>query len=274
MANLKASIDFGLVHIPVELIVAEDRSERVSFHLLDSRDESRIRFKRVNENTGEEVEWEDIVKGYEIEDEKYIVFTDEELNALESESNKSLLIDAFIEKDEIPPEMFEMPYYVVPTKGGERAYAILQQVLEKTGKFAVVQAVLRTKEQLGTLYGRDGAILYAVLRYPDELKPASGVVPSSLSKLKVSPKEVAVAEKLLEQMTSKFNPSQYKDDYISKLRTAIRQKSGKGKRKLAPTKEKKTSTKTIDIMELLQKSLKKQGNTSRQGRSKRHRAAA
>lgn len=256
MANLKASIDFGLVHIPVEIATAEDREEHVSFHMLDSRDESRIRLKRVNEDTGKEVEWDDIVKGYEVQKGKYVTFTDEELKALEAESNKSLAIDAFIEKEEIAPQMFETPYFIIPGKGGEKGYSVLLQVLEKSEKYAVVQAVLRSREQLGVLYASDGAMMFGVLRYPAELKKASEVLPASVSKVKVTPREVSMAEKLLEQMTAKFTPSRYKDDYLSKLQAAIKRKSGK--KRLAPSqsKEKSTPPRTIDIMQLLEKSLK------------------
>ena len=281
MANLKASIDFGLVHIPVEIITAEDRQENISFHMLDSRDDSRIRLKRVNENTGKEVEWDDIVKGYEIQKGKYVTFTEAELKALETESNKSLSIDAFIEKEEITPEMFEMPYFVIPAKGGEKGYAILLQVLEKTEKYAVVQAVLRTREQLGVLYASSGAMMLGVLRYPSELKKAADVVPASARRAKVTAKEISMAEQLLGQMSMKFKPSAYKDNYQSKLKAAIKRKSSKGKLTAAPSKEKAPSTRVIDIMDLLERSLngakgkkkKKPAATKKSGGMKKRKAA-
>lgn len=271
MANLKASIDFGLVHIPVEIVTAENRGDHISFHMLDSRDNSRIRQKRVNENTGKEVEWDDIIKGFEVSKGKYVTFTEEELNALESESNKSLSIDAFIEKDEITPEMYETPYYVVPAKGGEKGWVILRKVLQKADKYAVVQSVLRSRQQLGVLYARDDTMMYGILRYPEELKKPSEVVPSGVSKINVSAKEVQMAEKLLEQMSATFKPTDYKDDYIRKVNAAIKQKTSRGKAKQAPeVKEKSTTSRTIDIMELLEKSLKR---STRKSASKGRRAA-
>jgi len=265
MANLKASIDFGLVHIPVEIVTAEDRQEQVAFHLLDSRDESRIRQKRVNEETGKEVEWEDIVKGYEVEKGKYVIFTEEEIKDLQAESNKSLAIDVVVDKDEIDPGLFETPYYVKPAKGGEKGYSILEKVLAKTKKYAVIQAVLRTKEHLGVLYSKDGAIMLGILRYPDELKKPTEVV--SGKTVKVTDKEVRMAEKLIEQMSDKFNPSQYKDSYSSKLHAAIKQKIGKKKFKKIAQKDKKPAKKDVDIMSLLENSLKnhsrKPGKTRR-----------
>ncbi len=275
MANLKASIDFGLVHIPVEIVSAQDRGKHISFHMLDSRDNSRIRQKRINENTGKEVEWEDIIKGFEVSEGKYVTFTDEEIDALESESNKSLAIDAFIEKDEIIPEMFENPYYVIPAKGGEKGWVILRDVLQKTDKYAVVQSVLRTREKLGVLYARDNAMVYEILRYPDELKKPSEVLPASVSKVKVSQKEVQMAEKLLDQMSSQFKPTKYKDNFITKLRAAIKQKTTRGKAKQSPqTKEPSPTPKSIDIMDLLEKSLKsaKKSSTKKTGNKRRQAA--
>ncbi len=275
MANLKASIDFGLVHIPVEIVTAEDRTEHISFHMLDSRDNARIRQKRVNEDTGKEVEWEDIVKGYEVSKGRYAVFTEEEIKALETESNKSLEIDAFIDKDEIVPEMFETPYYVLPAKGGEKGWAILREVLQRSDKYAVVQSVLRTREQLGVLYARDNAMRYGILRYPEELKKPSDVVPAALTKIKVTPKEVSMAERLLNEMSSKFRPAAYKDDYVKKLKDAIKRKTSKGKVKAIPApKEKNASSKSMDIMELLERSLSGAKQTSKKKPVTKKRQAA
>lgn len=257
MAKLKASIDFGLVHIPVEMVNAEDSQDHISFHMFDSKDESRIRLKRVNENTGKEVEWEDIIKGYEVEKDKYVFFTEEELDELEEESNRSLEIDVFIDKSEIPPEMFETPYYIVPTKGAEKGYAILQKVLESTGKYAVVQAVLRNREKLGVIYADDGGLVLGLLRYPEEIKKISEVIPVSATRVKVSDKEVAMAEKLVQQMSGKFKPSAYKDDYADKIHAAVKRKmKSKGGKKVLEKKPKTASKKTIDIMDLLASSIK------------------
>lgn len=262
MAKIRASIDFGLVHIPVELVNAEDRADQVSFHMLDSRDNSRIRFKRVNENTGKEVEWEDIVKGYEVDQDQYVIFTDDELKELEAESNKSLSIDAFVSKEEIAPSMFESPYYLVPGDGGEKGYAILEKVLEKTERYAVVQAVLRNKEQLGVIYAHEGMLMLDLVRYPHELKKPSDVMPSSLNRVKVSAKEVAMAERLMEEMSGKFKPSAYKDDYFNKVQQAIKIKTKTRKAYKATKSGAKKVKKTVDIVDLLAKSLKQEPRKS------------
>lgn len=271
MAKLKASIDFGLVHIPVEMVSAEDRSNAISFHMFDSKDKSRIRLKRVNENTGKEVEWEDIVKGYEVEKDEYVFFTNEELNELQEEANRSLAIDLFVDKSEVPEELFETPYYIVPAKGGEKAYAILQKVLESTEKYGLVQAVIRTRQKLGVIYAADGGLVLELLRYPEEIKEITEVIPEAVTDVKVTQKEISMAEKLVEQMSGEFKPEKYKDDYASKVEAAVERKlKGKGPRRISSRPSGKIK-KTVDIMELLAGSLKsaKKAGTAQQRKSKR-----
>lgn len=259
MANLKASINFGLVHIPVEIITAEDRSESVSFHLLDSKDNSRIRFKRVNENSGREVEWDDIVKGFEVSDGEYVVFTDEELKELAADTNRSLEIDAFVDKTQVPTTLFETPYYLAPLRGGEKGYAILAKALEKSEKLAVIQAVLRNKEQLAVIYSQDGGLILEILRYPNELKDAA----APESQPRITEREIAMADKLIKSMTKAFKPDKYRDDYIAKVKAAVAQKR-KGKRTKRPmTAKKNVSKKIVDIAELLEASLASNKKSSR-----------
>ena len=257
MAALKGSIDFGLVHIPVEIITAEDRSDHVSFHMFDSKDKSRIRLKRVNENTGKEVDWDEIIKGYEVDKDKYVFFTEEELDALEEESNRSLAIDVFVDKSEIPPQLFETPYYIVPGKGGEKGYAILTEVLQSTEKYAVVQVTIRTREKIGAIYAQDGGLILGILRYPQELKDMSEVLPVAVNRVKTSKKEVEMAEKLMEQMSGRFNPASYKDEYVKKIQSAVKSKLKNKRAKLVASKAKRKDSKTVDIMDLLSSSLKK-----------------
>lgn len=255
MANLKASINFGLVHIPVEIVTAEDPKESVSFNLLDSKDNARIRYKRVNENTGKEVEWEDIVKGYEVEKDEYVTFTDEELKELAVESNKSIEIEGFVDRHEIPPSYFETPYYLIPGKGGEKGYAVLEKVLAKAKKFAVVQAVLRNKEHLGVVYPEENALVLGLIRYENELKKVEDVVPSSTAKVKITDKEISMAERLMKEMSGPFKPRQFKDRYAEKVHEAVEEKMKGGKPKKSKKKDKAPS-KSVDIMDLLSRSLK------------------
>jgi DNA end-binding protein Ku len=271
MAKLHASIDFGLVHIPVEIVSAEERSEHVSFHMFDSKDKSRIRLKRVNENTGKEVEWEDIIKGYEIEKDKYVFFTKEELEELEEESNRSLAIDVFVDKDEIDPTLFENPYYLLPVKGSEKSYAILEKVLSESNKYAVIQAVLRGREQLGIIYAGRGGLVLEMLRYPDEVKDVSDVVPANAMKVKIAEKEISMANQLLKQMSGKFKPSAYSDHYADKLQNAIKNKSRSKVSVRSLSKTSKENKKTMDLMDLLAKSIK---SGSKKESSKKRKAAA
>lgn len=270
MANLKASISFGLVNIPVEIVTAEDPKEEVSFHLIDSRDNSRVRYKRVNENTGKEVEWEDIVKGVEVSKDEYVTFSADELQELITERNKGIQIESVIRKEEISPALYETPYYLVPGKGGEKAYALLQRALAKSDRYAVVQAVLRNnKEHLGVLMPEHNALVLGLLRYPEELKKIDDIVPASLDKVKVTEKELAMADRLLKDLAGKFKPAQYKDSFAENVDEAVKQKM-KGTKKRSPRRaEKAASGKGVDIMDLLSKSLKER---ERAPRAKKRRA--
>lgn len=256
MAHLKASINFGLVNIPVDIINAEDAQDAVHFHMLDSKDNSRIRFKRINENTGKEVEWEDIHKGYEVSKGKFITFTDDELEKLESDANQGLEIETFVMREEIPLVLFEAPYFLSPRDGAEKSYALLHRALVKTEKCAVVQAVLRSKEHLAVIFAEAEALIMCRLRYANEVKKTSEVLPSSINKVKLSEKEVAVAQRLVSEMEGTFEPQKYKDHYALKVKEAIRRKTKSGKVKSSKQQpEKKSSSKVTDIMELLNRSI-------------------
>ena len=260
MAALKASINFGLVSIPVELLTAEDKHREHSFHMLDSKDNGRIRYKRVNENTGREVDWDDIVKGIEVKEGKYIIFTEEDLKDLQSEANRNLEIDRFIEKSSVSPLIFETPYYLAPTKGGEKAYTLLERALNKSEKYGIVQAVLRGKQQLGLIFSQDGVLVFETIRYADELKEPQQVV--SFSKVKVSDKEISMAERLISEMTDTFDLTRYKDTYEEKLQEAINRKlKNKAIKTGSPSKE-KVPRKSIDIMALLKNSIEAKGKKS------------
>lgn len=265
MANLKASISFGLVSIPVEITSAESPHQDTSFHLLDSKDNARVRYKRVNENTGREVEWEDIVKGIEVEEGKYVIFTEEDLKDLQAESNKNLEIDMFVDQDVISPVLFESPYVLIPSKGGEKAYALLRAALQKAKKYAIVQAVLRNREQLGVIFAEGHALYFDIIRYADELKDVTHLIPAESGKQKATEREVAMALRLIQDMSGTFKPQSYRDSYAEKLQAAIDGKQRK-KRSTPAKAAPKTKQKSVDIAELLKQSLK--GKVAAPGRAK------
>ncbi len=153
--------------------------------------------------------------------------------------------------------MFEVPYFLVPAKGGEKGYVVLAKALQKSGKFAVVQAVLRTKEQLGVIYAKGEGLLLDFMRYPAELKESTDIIDTSVKKVKVTEREIEMAERLLQEMSEKFDPKKYKDNYISKVQAAIDKKIGSKKTSKVPLKKKTEVTRTIDIVDLLAQSLKK-----------------
>jgi DNA end-binding protein Ku len=255
------AISFGLLHIPVQLMAGE-RKVDLHFHLVDSRDNSRVRYERVSEESGEEVPWKDIVKAFEYEKGNYVVLNDEDFRNAAPESNESVDIEAFVEPDEIGPEYFERPYFLVPPKKAEKGYVLLRETLKKLNKVAVARVVIRTRESLALVRPRDDALQMILLRYPQELVSADDYhFPASSAKsYRISDKEFAMARQLVESMSDRFKPAQYKDDFREKLSRAIRQRLKKKgatiSRKVEPeAAATESSDKVVDFMALLQKSI-------------------
>lgn len=244
------AIGFGLVNIPIKLYSATD-SSTLDLDMLDSKDLSNIRFKRVNENTGKEVAWENIVKGYKLED-KYIVLEDKDFKAARPEKTKTLAIFQFVKEAEIDPALFETPYFLEPQKNGEAAYKLLLKALIKTKMAGIGSFVLREKEILCMIRPYQGNILMVNrMRYPEELR--------TYEELKIpkgnAPKtnELKMAEALITSLANTFDPAEYKDTYHADLLKIIKQKA-KGK-KIKITKEEETKGKATDLMAMLKASL-------------------
>lgn len=243
------SIGFGLVNIPVKLYSATQGSE-LNLEMLDKKDESNIKYIRVNEQTGKEVEWDNIVKGYKVDD-RYVILEDEDFKKANAEKTKSIDISDFVDEKEIDPVYFEMPYYVVPDKSGGRAYALLHAALLKTSKAGVATFVMRNKEGLAILRANKEAILLNRIRFEEEIRdPAELEIPKSATP---KPAELKMAISLIDQLTGKFDISKYKDTYTEALMKVINAKA-KGK-KLAQPKMKVVHNKTKDLMEQLKASL-------------------
>src|SRR5215469_4572087 len=183
----KGAISFGLVNIPIRLYSATER-ESVSFNMLHKTDLSRIHFKRVSDSTGKEVPYDEIVKGYEVEDGQYVVLTDEELKEAAPEKSSTIDIQEFVDENEISSLYFEKPYYLEPDKGAAKAYALLREALEKSGKVGVAQFVLRNRESLCVLKPLDGGLVLNAMRFQSELRPMSEL--SLPSKEKLVPSEI------------------------------------------------------------------------------------
>lgn len=246
------AIGFGLVNIPIKLYSATE-SSTLDLDMLDSKDLSNIRFKRINEKTGKEVVWENIVKGYKIED-KYIVIDDNDFAAVSPEKSKILSISQFIKQDEIDPAFFETPYFLEPQKNGEAAYQLLLKALVKTKTAGVGSFILREREILCLVRPYDSKVLMVNrMRYPEELRGYTDLkIPAGNAP---KPDELKMAETLIKSLTSNFDPLQYKDTYNADLLKIIKQKAKGKKVKLTLTKE--PEGKTTDLMTMLKASLEK-----------------
>lgn len=244
------AIGFGLVNIPVKLYSATETST-LDLDMLDKSDLSNIRFKRVNEKTGKEVKWENIVKGYKLDD-NYIVLDEEDFEAASPEKSKIFSIEQFVEEAEIESVYFQTPYFLEPQKNGENAYVLLVEALKKTKKVGVGTFVLRTKEVLGIVKPYRDLLIVNTIRFPEELREYEEL---AIPDKKVKPGELKMAVSLIEQNTEKFDSEQYKDTYSADLLKIIKQKAKGKKPKIAKAEE--TSDKTIDLMAKLKASLEK-----------------
>jgi DNA end-binding protein Ku len=257
----KGSIDFGLVNIPVSLFSAE-ASANLDFDMLDKRDFSRVRYRRVNEKTGKEVPWDQIVKGYQYEKGQYVALTDEDFRRANVEATQSITITDFVDAAEISPAYYDKPYYLEPIKNGRRAYTLLGEVMKKTGKVGIAKVVIRSRQHLAALLVDGPKLILNLLRFQHELRDASGLdIPDSGSKrAHISAQEVKMAERLLEAMIGKWSPEKYHDEYREDLLKLIDKKIQSGKTKsVAPTEaaeRPQRQGKVIDIMHLLQQSVK------------------
>jgi DNA end-binding protein Ku len=260
----KGAISFGLVNVPVALYSAETRDE-LRFRQLDSKTLTPVKQHRVNERTGKEVAWEDIVKGYEYSPDRYVVLTDEELDAVDPKATHAIDIQAFVSQDEIDPRYFDKPYYVAPTQGGQKGYALLREALHRSGRVAIAKVVIRTKEYLAAVTPADSVLLLEILRYPYELRDAGEVdVPGDdLEELGVKDREVTLAEQLIEAMVEEWEPEKYRDEHREDVLALIEKKieSGKEHEQIeVPAAEEREGGEVVDIMSLLKASVEQRGS--------------
>jgi DNA end-binding protein Ku len=255
----KGAISFGLVNVPVELHSAKKRAAELDMTMLDKRDLAPVGYKRVNKATGKEVAWGDVVKGYEYKDDKYVVLSDEDFRRANPEASRTVDILAFVELADIEPQYFETPYYLKPEKRGEKAYALLRETLQKAGKAGVASVVIRTKQYLAALVAQDDLLVLNTLRYAEELKAPSEL---EVPKAKVTPKELDMALRLVDDMADKWQPAKYKDTYRDDLLKRIKEKvkAGQTEELTEPEKDAARPAKgadVIDLMALLKKSVEK-----------------
>jgi DNA end-binding protein Ku len=267
------SIDFGLVNIPVKLYSAQN-SAGLDFDLLDKRDFSRIRYRRVNEKTGKEVDWRQIVKGYQYEKGEYVALSDEDFARANVEASQSIAIVRFVDAAAVSPFYYDTPYYLEPLKNGRRAYALLRTVIQKTGKVGIAKIVLRTRQHLAALIPHAGLLVLNTLRYAHELRdPSSLAVPEDQGRKSALPQqELKMAEQLIDSMAGDWDPAQYRDDYHDDLLKLVAQKVKSGKTKTispAAAPKPKRDGKVIDIMHLLRQSVKQAQSKEAPARSRK-----
>ena len=269
----KGAISFGLVNVPVELHSAKRRTSELDMTMLDKRDLAPVGYKRVNKATGKEVPWAEVVKGYEYRNDKYVVLSDEDFRRANPEAAKTVDIQAFVELADIAPQYFETPYYLIPGKRGEKAYALLRDTLKKAGKAGVATVMIRTKQYLAALIAQDELLVLNTLRYHDELKKASEF---EIPDAKVSAKEMDMAMRLVDDMADKWQPARYKDTFKDDLLKRIEEKVEAGQTEEITEPEKSArepkSADVVDLMSLLKKSIEKKP-AKRASHGKKRRAA-
>lgn len=246
------AIAFGLVNIPIKIFSAVE-SSTLDLDMLDKKDHSNIRFKRVNENTGKEVAWENIVRGFKY-DEKYVVLTDDDFAKVRPEKNKLIEITDFVDVTEIDSSLYEMPYYLAPEKQGMKAYNLLRDALVKSSKVGLGTYVLRNRESLGVILPKGDLLMLNKIRFAEEIRNPKDI---DVDVKESKPQELKMALALINQQTEKFNIKAYKDTYSDELMKLI-EKKAKGKKVTTP-KLRVVHSRSRDLMGQLKASLEKKG---------------
>jgi DNA end-binding protein Ku len=258
----KGAIAFGLVNIPVGLTSAEEPEASVGLHMVDKENNARIRYKKVNAETGAEVPPDRIVKGYEHEEGHFVLFDDKELEGVRPELTKTIEITQFVDLVDIEPLLYEKPYYLEPEKRGRKAYALLRETLRETGKAGIARVVIRTREYLAAMFVRGEVIVLEIMRFPDEVRsPAKLDLPASGdAQFQPTQKELDLAKRLVGDMSEKWDPSQHHDEYQAALMAYIEEKIAKGKTAVVKGGARDddggvTASNTIDLAAYLEQSI-------------------
>src|SRR5215212_49512 len=271
----KGSISFGLVNIPIALYPAT-RREELKFRLLRATDHSPVNYKRVAQADGKEVPWDQIVKGYEYEKGKFVVLGEQDFQRVDLQATKTVDIQDFVDVEEIDPMYFYKPYYLEPQKGGDKAYVLLREALANGNKVGIAKVIIKTRQYLTGVKAMKDALVLELMHFAEELADASKLnVPK---KTTIGKREKDMAKALVKSMSSKWDPEKYKDDYREALMEVIEEKVESGGEEIEEKpKEKKAPTKVIDLVAVLQESLKAQGGGKKKSaakKAKHHKKAA
>jgi DNA end-binding protein Ku len=267
------ALSFGLVNIPVELHVAV-RDHRPRFRMLHATDKSPVKFERVCLRDGRPVAWADLVKGYEYSKGQFVVLTKEDFRAAAVEKTHRVEIVDFVKADEIDDRFFETPYYVVPSKAGTHAYALLRAAMQAAGRIGIAKVILREVQHLAALEVIDDTLVLTLLRFADELADVSQLpIPAAKD---VAKAELDMAKALVQSLAAKWEPEKYKDEYRDNLKRLIQAKT-KGKPIKLSAAETKHPADVVDLMERLRRSLAQKAparKTTRVARKGKRRRAA
>ena len=256
----KGAISFGLVTIPVSLYPAS-RREELKFRMLRKSDHSPINYKRVAEADGKEVPWDQVVKGYEYEKDKYVILKEEDFARVDVEATQTVDIINFVAIDDVDPVLFYKPYYLEVGKGGDKAYVLLRDALVKSGKIAIAKVVIRARQHLASVKTQKKGLILELMHFPDELIDVSELkAPSERS---VSRSEMKMAEQLIESMSSEWKPENYTDDYTEALQNLIEEKIEHGDKATPAPSRKKRPSNIVDLVSVLRESIEQS-----QGRGK------
>lgn len=258
----KGAITFGLVHIPVGLHTAATESG-VDFDWLDKRSMDPVGYKRINKRTGKEIDRENIVKGVEYEDGKYVIVSPEEIEKVYPRTTQTIEIVQFVDAGEIPFVYLERPYYLEPINKGQKVYALLRDVLQKTGKIGVAKVVIATKQHLAAVVPAGRALVLNLMRWGDEVRPLDGLdLPPESTK--ASAAETKMAAQLVKEMTAPWDPSDFEDEFKHKVMELVQKKVKAGETETVIEPEEEApgeGAEVIDLSELLKRSLKGGGSS-------------
>jgi DNA end-binding protein Ku len=266
----RGSLSFGLVAIPVQLHTAV-RDNRPKFRLLHAKDKSPIKYERVCQRDGTPVAWEDLVKGYEYQKGRYVVLTRDDFKAAALDKDRRVQVSDFVPADAIDDRFFDQPYYLLPDKGGEHAYAVFQQALQETGRIGIGKVVMRERQHLVAVESIEHRLVLTILRFASEVVDAPDV--AAVDRAKVAAKEIKLATDLIEALAADWKPDQYKDDYQENLQEVINSKL-KGETIEFEEEGRPMRADVIDLAERLRASLKAAGGNRKRGGTKSKAAKA
>ena len=255
----RGAISFGLIYVPIEMYSAS-KEHALSLHFLDSRDFAPVGYERINKSTGKSVDWQHIVKGYEYEKGQYVALSDADFKHANLKASETIEISSFTEAADISPVYYQTPYYLLPGKGGEKVYALLAEALQSSRKVAVATFVMRGREHLCVITPVQGSLMLITLRFATEILPA--IKPAAPKSAKPKEAEIAMARKLVVEMSAEWNPQAFHDSYREDLMRRIRGKIERNETHVlgaAPRKAPRPKAEVVDLMDALKNSLKLRG---------------